>query len=123
LRSSQRSPLLTTNIDFKPLGDYLGDPVITAAMVDRLVHHAIIISIEGPSYRMYESKKLNRQNRKKRLRLPNSLERERPPALLPHTTLHRTLALLTPVCATCHRILGRYKPEFPQLLGGSTETV
>lgn len=64
-RYAKRSTLLTTNIDFKALGDYLGDPVITAAMVDRLVHHAIIISIEGPSYRMYESKKLNRQHRKK----------------------------------------------------------
>jgi len=47
------------------LGGYLGDPVITASMVDRLIHHAIIISIDGPSYRMYESKKLNRQQRKK----------------------------------------------------------
>jgi len=64
-RYAKRSTLLTTNIDFKALGDYLGDPVITAAMVDRLVHHAIIISIEGPSYRLYESKKLNRQQRKK----------------------------------------------------------
>jgi len=64
-RYAKRSTLLTTNIDFKVLGDYLGDPVITASMVDRLVHHAIIISIDGPSYRMHESKKLNRQQRKK----------------------------------------------------------
>ena len=49
----------THNIDFKDLGDYLGDPVITTAIVDRMIHHSIIINIEGPSYRMHESKKLN----------------------------------------------------------------
>jgi len=64
-RYAKRSTILTTNVDFKVLGDYLGDPVITTAIVDRLVHHAVIISIDGPSYRMYESKKLNRSSRKK----------------------------------------------------------
>jgi DNA replication protein DnaC len=58
-RYSKASTLLTTNIDFKMLGDYLGDPVITTAIVDRMVHHAIIINIDGPSWRMHESKKLN----------------------------------------------------------------
>jgi DNA replication protein DnaC len=53
------STLMTTNVDFQELGDYLGDPVITTALVDRLIHHAVIINIDGPSYRMHESKKLN----------------------------------------------------------------
>ena len=44
------STIVTTNIDFEALGDYLGDPVITAATVDRMVHHSIIINIEGPSW-------------------------------------------------------------------------
>ncbi len=43
----------------KELGDYLGDPVITAATVDRMIHHSIIINIEGPSWRLHESKQLN----------------------------------------------------------------
>jgi hypothetical protein len=47
------------NIDFKELGDYLGDPVITAATVDRMIHHSIIITIEGPSWRLHESQQLN----------------------------------------------------------------
>jgi DNA replication protein DnaC len=51
--------MLTTNIDFKQLGDYLGDPVITAATVDRMIHHSIIINIEGPSWRLHESQQLN----------------------------------------------------------------
>ncbi|MCP4756909.1 MAG: ATP-binding protein [Proteobacteria bacterium] len=58
-RYGKSSTILTTNIDFKALGDYLGDPVVTTAIVDRMVHHSIIISIEGPSWRMHESEKLN----------------------------------------------------------------
>ena len=58
-RYGKNSTWLTTNIDFKALGDYLGDPVVTTAIVDRMVHHAIIINIEGPSWRLHESKKLN----------------------------------------------------------------
>ncbi|MDA8308632.1 MAG: IS21-like element helper ATPase IstB [Deltaproteobacteria bacterium] len=57
------STILTTNISFKELGDYLGDPVITTCLVDRMVHHSIIINIDGPSWRMYESAKLNRQSK------------------------------------------------------------
>lgn len=58
-RYCKGSTLITTNIDFGELGDYLGDPVVTTAIVDRIVHHSIIINIEGPSFRMHESKKLN----------------------------------------------------------------
>lgn len=64
-RYCKKTTILTTNVDFKALGDYLGDPVITTALVDRMVHHSIIISIEGPSYRMHESKRLNRTAGKK----------------------------------------------------------
>lgn len=60
-RYCKASTIMTSNVDFKTLGDYLGDPVITTAIVDRLIHHAIIIHIEGPSWRMHESKKINRR--------------------------------------------------------------
>ncbi len=65
-RYCKNSTILTTNIDFATFGDYLGDPVITASLVDRMVHHAIIINISGPSYRMHESQKLNRPNEEKK---------------------------------------------------------
>lgn len=58
-RYCKGSTIVTTNIDFKELGDYLGDPVITAATVDRMIHHSVIISIIGPSWRLHESQKLN----------------------------------------------------------------
>ena len=61
-RYCKGSTIITTNIDFKELGDYLGDPVITAATVDRMIHHSIIINIEGPSWRLHESKQLNDRN-------------------------------------------------------------
>ncbi len=61
-RYCKSSTIITSNIDFKDLGDYLGDPVVTTAIVDRMVHHSVIISIDGPSYRMHESGKIN--NRK-----------------------------------------------------------
>ena len=63
-RYCKGSTLITTNIDFKDLGDYLGDPVVTTAIVDRMVHHSIILNIQGPSWRIHESKKLNTQARK-----------------------------------------------------------
>jgi len=65
-RYCKGSTLITTNIDFKELGDYLGDPVVTTAIVDRMVHHSIISTIQGPSWRMHESKKLNTQATKPR---------------------------------------------------------
>jgi DNA replication protein DnaC len=63
-RYCKNTTIFTTNIDFKALGEYLGDPVVTTAMVDRMVHHALIINIDGPSYRMHESKRLNQPSGK-----------------------------------------------------------
>lgn len=63
-RYCKASTIVTANIGFVELGDYLGDPVITAALVDRMIHHSIIISIDGPSWRMYESEKLNRTSKR-----------------------------------------------------------
>ncbi|MCP3892852.1 MAG: ATP-binding protein [Desulfobulbaceae bacterium] len=58
-RYCKKTTIITTNIDFEELGDYLGDPVITTALVDRMVHHSIIINIQGPSWRLHESQQLN----------------------------------------------------------------
>ena len=58
-RYGKASTIWTTNLDFVQLGDYLGDPVVTAALVDRMVHHALIIPIKGPSWRVHESKQIN----------------------------------------------------------------
>jgi len=65
-RYCKGSTVITSNIDFKELGDHLGDPVVTTAIVDRMVHHAIIITVQGPSYRIHESKKLNAKTGKQK---------------------------------------------------------
>ena len=67
-RYCKSSTIVTTNVSYKELGDYLGDPVITTAIVDRMIHHSIIISIIGPSYRQYESDQLIRKSHRSSLR-------------------------------------------------------
>jgi DNA replication protein DnaC len=63
-RYCKGTTMVTTNISFDALGQYLGDPVITTAIVDRMIHHSIIIAIQGPSWRMHESQLLNAQTGK-----------------------------------------------------------
>jgi DNA replication protein DnaC len=64
-RYNKNSTVVTTNVDFKQLGHYLGDPVVTTAIVDRMVHHSTVINIKGPSWRLNESKKLNQRKKKR----------------------------------------------------------
>ena len=37
---------------FSSWGEIFGDEVVAAAMIDRLVHHAEILSLKGDSYRL-----------------------------------------------------------------------
>jgi len=62
-RYGKCSTIFTTNIDFEQLGHYLGDPLATTSIVDRLVHHSTVINIDGPSWRHKVSKELNCQMR------------------------------------------------------------
>jgi len=48
----QRSVAITTNLEFGQWNTVLGDNRLTAAMVDRLVHHAHILAFSGESYRL-----------------------------------------------------------------------
>jgi DNA replication protein DnaC len=41
-----------SNKPFTAWGEIFGDPVVAAAMIDRLVHHAEILSLKGDSYRL-----------------------------------------------------------------------
>lgn len=49
------STALVTNIDFEAWGEYLGDPPLAMAFLDRLVDGAIILKIKGKSYRAYRA--------------------------------------------------------------------
>jgi DNA replication protein DnaC len=54
-RSQQRSTALVTNIDFEAWGEYLGDPPLAMAFLDRIVDGAIILKINGQSYRAHRA--------------------------------------------------------------------
>ena len=45
------SIILTSNLMFSRWGETLGDDVVAAATIDRLVHHAHVIALDGDSYR------------------------------------------------------------------------
>ena len=45
------SIILTSNLAFSRWGETLGDDVAAAATIDRLVHHAHVIALDGESYR------------------------------------------------------------------------
>ncbi len=44
--------ILTSNRGFGEWGEVFGDPVVATALLDRLLHHAVVIPIEGSSYRL-----------------------------------------------------------------------
>jgi DNA replication protein DnaC len=51
-RYERASVIVTSNKPFGRWGETFGDPVVAAAMIDRLVHHAEVISLKGDSYRL-----------------------------------------------------------------------
>ena len=53
-RYEKGAMILTSNRGFAEWGDLFGDPVVATALLDRLLHHAIVIHIEGASYRLRE---------------------------------------------------------------------
>lgn len=44
--------ILTSNRGFAEWGEVFGDTVVATALLDRLLHHAIVVRIEGASYRL-----------------------------------------------------------------------
>ena len=56
----QRSVIITTNLGFSRWVNIFYDEQMTAAMIDRLVHHSYLLVFEGPSYRVKNSL-MNRQ--------------------------------------------------------------
>jgi len=51
-RYERGAMILTSNRGFAEWGDLFGHPVVATALLDRLLHHAIVIQIEGASYRL-----------------------------------------------------------------------
>ncbi len=51
-RYERASLIVTSNKPFSAWGEVFGDDVVATAMIDRLVHHAEILSLKGDSYRL-----------------------------------------------------------------------
>jgi DNA replication protein DnaC len=53
-RYERGSIIITSNRGFEQWGEILGDAMVAAALIDRLVHHATMITLKGKSYRLRE---------------------------------------------------------------------
>jgi len=60
-RYERRSVMITSNLVFSQWDKIFKDAMTTAAAIDRLVHHSIILEMTGPSYRTDAAKKGNRR--------------------------------------------------------------
>ena len=49
--------MITSNLIFSEWYKIFKDPMTTAAAIDRLVHHSIILELNLPSYRLEQAKK------------------------------------------------------------------
>jgi len=59
LRTGIKSTIITSNLSFEKWNDMFGkNPVLTAALLDRLTHKAHLVNMNGNSYRIKETKKL-----------------------------------------------------------------
>ena len=59
-RYERASTVLTSNKGFEEWGDVLGDEVMAAALIDRLLHHCHIVNIRGNSYRIRHHTELSK---------------------------------------------------------------
>ena len=55
MRNEFKSTIITTNLTFKDWPSVFGDNTLSAALIDRLTHRAIILNMSGESYRHKEA--------------------------------------------------------------------
>lgn len=54
-RYERGSVLLSSNLPFSKWEQIFKDPMTTAAAIDRLIHHSVIVELNLPSYRLEEA--------------------------------------------------------------------
>jgi DNA replication protein DnaC len=78
-RYERGAMILTSNRGFAEWGEVFGDPVVATALLDRLLHHAVVVQIEGSSYRLRQHAELMPEHvRSKALISPPSVIPPRP---------------------------------------------
>ena len=71
--------ILTSNRGFADWGEIFGDAVVATALLDRLLHHGIVIQIEGSSYRLREHAQLLPEHMRSRPAPANLVEQAAKP--------------------------------------------
>ena len=61
-----KSLIFTTNIEEPDWPEFLGDPISTSAILDRIFHHSVIVRIKGPSYRKHQGELLQEEYAEKK---------------------------------------------------------
>jgi DNA replication protein DnaC len=56
-----KSLIFTSNINEPDWPEFLGDPISTSAILDRIFHHSVIVRIDGPSYRQHQGELLQKK--------------------------------------------------------------
>jgi DNA replication protein DnaC len=52
MRYEKRSTILTTNVNFKAWDEVFQEPKLANAILDRILHHATVVTMVGNSYRL-----------------------------------------------------------------------
>jgi DNA replication protein DnaC len=63
-----KSLIFTTNIEEPDWHEFLGDPISTSAILDRIFHHSVIVRIKGPSYRKHQGELLQDEYAEKKIK-------------------------------------------------------
>ena len=61
-RYEKGSLIITTNKEYEQWAEIFGDPILSSAILDRIVHHSITFKINGPSYRAKSTKSNHKIN-------------------------------------------------------------
>src|SRR3712207_2658241 len=82
-RYEKGAMILTSNRGFGEWDQVFGDSVVASALLDRLLHHAVVVQIEGSSYRLRQHADLVPENLRTRAGMSSSTppvkRRGRPP--------------------------------------------
>ena len=85
-RYEKGAMILTSNRGFAEWGEDFGDPVVATALLDRLLHHAVVVQIEGSSYRLRQHADLVPEHVRSKAHIsppPPPKRRGRPPGVKP----------------------------------------
>ncbi len=74
-RYERGSVMLTSNLPFSGWEQIFKDPMTTAAAIDRLVHHCVILELNVESFRMEQARKRTRHKPRKNTNAQETTER------------------------------------------------